>query len=290
VTTDDGLPGTRLGGLRPDQLPSSVRRLAGSLAHDPENQLRPRAASAYEPEWPAAPATPIGIEDKERTAVALSRPSPIAEAAPPAGDRHSNPVPGAAARAGRRPDERELGGPSPRTALLPRRRQVARVERSDGAVASLRPEAGESVTPATGDAGSSVASAAVLQSMPAPVREQRPTGELSPATGLSVGNSRTPAPSSLASPARELERPAARQFEPIMPRVRPVATVSTERPDPPSADGSEADGPVVRVSIGRIEVRAVMDQPRPAAAARQPRRISPLSLDEYLRQRHKGER
>ena len=48
------------------------------------------------------------------------------------------------------------------------------------------------------------------------------------------------------------------------------------------------DSPVVRVTIGRIEVRAVQGPaPAPAAAARPPG-IAPLSLEDYLRHRREG--
>jgi hypothetical protein len=50
-----------------------------------------------------------------------------------------------------------------------------------------------------------------------------------------------------------------------------------------------ASAPIVRVTIGRVEVRAEMGSPktRPAAA---PRAQAGLSLDDYLKQRVEGRR
>jgi hypothetical protein len=58
-----------------------------------------------------------------------------------------------------------------------------------------------------------------------------------------------------------------------------------------SKRGGEPTAPVVRVTIGRIDVRAVLQQPpvQPAAAVPEPVKPS-LSLDEYLRQRDGGKR
>jgi hypothetical protein len=54
-----------------------------------------------------------------------------------------------------------------------------------------------------------------------------------------------------------------------------------ERPRPPDSR------PVIHVTIGRVEVRAVQPQPAPQRPA--PPRPK-LTLEEYLRQRDKGER
>jgi hypothetical protein len=69
--------------------------------------------------------------------------------------------------------------------------------------------------------------------------------------------------------------------------VRPATRRRTAEPAAPTRVASEL--PPVRVTIGRIEVRAVAPPaetpPRPA-----PRRPAPLSLDEYLEQRRSGRR
>jgi hypothetical protein len=78
---------------------------------------------------------------------------------------------------------------------------------------------------------------------------------------------------------------------PLEPRVQP-AVPEAEGPSPErsSADGRDAAeaAPVIRVTIGRIDVRAVAEVPPPSSARRPaaPR----LSLDEYLRERARGER
>jgi hypothetical protein len=58
-----------------------------------------------------------------------------------------------------------------------------------------------------------------------------------------------------------------------------------------SKRGGEPAAPVVRVTIGRIDVRAVLQQPPVQPAAAVPEPVKPtLSLDEYLRQRDGGKR
>jgi hypothetical protein len=51
----------------------------------------------------------------------------------------------------------------------------------------------------------------------------------------------------------------------------------------------ERDAPVIRVTIGRIDVRAQFPAPAPAPAARHARPAA-ISLDEYLKQRSEGKR
>jgi hypothetical protein len=58
-----------------------------------------------------------------------------------------------------------------------------------------------------------------------------------------------------------------------------------------SKKGGEPAAPVVRVTIGRIDVRAVLQQFPSQLPAAAPEPVKPaLSLDEYLRQRDGGER
>jgi hypothetical protein len=95
-------------------------------------------------------------------------------------------------------------------------------------------------------------------------------------------------------PAREQpsnEVPAIRPssaIEPALPPLAPTRAHDTPRSRTSRAAG-EQDAPVIHVRIGRIDVRAVVETPptRP-----QPRRSGrpPLELEEYLRQRNRGER
>ena len=80
---------------------------------------------------------------------------------------------------------------------------------------------------------------------------------------------------------------------PILPSQRPSPTAAAPRIDLPrhaAASPAEAAPPVIRVTIGRVDVRAEFPPaaaPRPAPA----RRAAPaLSLDDYLKQRSEGKR
>jgi hypothetical protein len=74
----------------------------------------------------------------------------------------------------------------------------------------------------------------------------------------------------------------------------PVSGWEASRTTPRAQDGPlpvpQSQAPAVRVVIGRIDVRAEFSTaPTPAAPPR-PARSSPLSLEEYLRQRREGKR
>jgi hypothetical protein len=71
------------------------------------------------------------------------------------------------------------------------------------------------------------------------------------------------------------------------PRIRP--RVVEALPERGRRHEEEPEAPTVRVVIGRIDVRAVPEAPHPARAGSAPRKPR-LALDEYLRQRTKGER
>jgi hypothetical protein len=57
-----------------------------------------------------------------------------------------------------------------------------------------------------------------------------------------------------------------------------------------AAAATSPQAPSIRVTIGRIEVRAEFSTPAPAPAPARPARSSPLSLDDYLKQRREGKR
>jgi hypothetical protein len=78
-----------------------------------------------------------------------------------------------------------------------------------------------------------------------------------------------------------------RTDENAAPVVRPAARRAAERPAL-RPEGASREPPPVRVTIGRIEVRAVASPPPPPRPA--PQRPEPLSLDEYLEVRRNGRR
>jgi hypothetical protein len=78
--------------------------------------------------------------------------------------------------------------------------------------------------------------------------------------------------------------------------VRPQATPSLEPPQPSPTERRAADSesppatPIIRVSIGRIDVRAVVLPAPPAPRPSPVRRGPALTLDDYLKQRSEGRR
>ena len=101
------------------------------------------------------------------------------------------------------------------------------------------------------------------------------------------------APALMASEAQDNPRehwPAVERIRPSAGWVEPLAAPSAAAPAPtrrqPAVDPPPA--PTIRVTIGRVEVRAVLPPPAPA---RTPAPATPkLSLDEYLRSRNGGRR
>jgi hypothetical protein len=69
--------------------------------------------------------------------------------------------------------------------------------------------------------------------------------------------------------------------------VRPATRRAAQLPEPPFRT-ARPEPPPVRVTIGRIEVRAVAPPPTPPRPT--PQRPAPLSLDEYLEARRSGRR
>ena len=88
-------------------------------------------------------------------------------------------------------------------------------------------------------------------------------------------------------PAREVARPE-RIVQRRAATVRPASRLTAARRATPVKQISD-EPPPVRVTIGRIEVRAVAP-PTQAPPGPAPRRPAPLSLDEYLEQRRSGRR
>ena len=80
---------------------------------------------------------------------------------------------------------------------------------------------------------------------------------------------------------------------PVAPRiVRPQLDGYLERgPQEPRVAAPESSAPAIRVTIGRIEVRAITPPPMPPAQRIMPARPGPeLSLDDYLKQHNGGRR
>ncbi len=67
----------------------------------------------------------------------------------------------------------------------------------------------------------------------------------------------------------------------------PTAARRPDRDPSPLADAASGSEPIVNVTIGRIEVRAVTAQPAPAHQG--PPQPKPMSLDEYLQRRRGGQ-
>lgn len=70
--------------------------------------------------------------------------------------------------------------------------------------------------------------------------------------------------------------------------VRPDVTASYESPAPSIETPAitHETPPAIRITIGRVDVRAIMPQAQPAAPARETERVASLSLDEYLKKRN----
>jgi len=74
----------------------------------------------------------------------------------------------------------------------------------------------------------------------------------------------------------------------VQPLVRPEAMPPASTAADPTA--AAPSPPVIRVSIGRVEVRAVMLPTPPMPRSRAARPSATLSLDEYLKSRQRGQR
>ncbi len=116
--------------------------------------------------------------------------------------------------------------------------------------------------------------------------QTRPPKAEQPATVPPITTIPAPAPSS-SGPLLDRERSAATQ-KIIVTKTRPFTPPQTPAPlpSPPPAAAAAPPAPAIHVTIGRVEVRATP----PAAKERPHRSQSPvMSLDDYLRQRAKGE-
>jgi hypothetical protein len=78
---------------------------------------------------------------------------------------------------------------------------------------------------------------------------------------------------------------------PLSALATPPSVTTRVRPSSPQHSGSfQAEAPVIRVTIGRVEVRAQFPPPTASPAPVKPKRTSILSLEEYAKQRREGRR
>lgn len=129
-----------------------------------------------------------------------------------------------------------------------------------------------------------------------PAADVRKTITIAPETLLVPGAPETRAPSFVrqeeASDESDIVEPLPTpEATPASPRKtsgEPTALLGrSSQSQPPSLDDSVAQAPIVRVTIGRIEVRAVAPTPAPARKPNPPRKPT-LTLDAYLEKRNEA--
>lgn len=184
--------------------------------------------------------------------------------------------------------------PAKESALPPPQQQVhsARLAQAWFALQPLdRGEERTMATPATGDRGaaSPTATSATTPFQP------RPVTRLSLADPLSTPGKQPVDPSSRSAPSAVVGGAGEQIPEPIPLPVRAATPITPRLPEPPPPMETrlvnrQSGPPMIRVTIGRIEVRATSPQPErnrrhSAPAARPPLPQPALSLDAYLKQR-----
>ena len=101
-------------------------------------------------------------------------------------------------------------------------------------------------------------------------------------------------PADANSPSKQSRAPQPLpKTEPVRPMIVPTVTVAPAPSPQPGAAlplQRQTEPPIIRVTIGRVDVRAITSPPVPAAAARSPGRATRLSLDDYLKERSGGRR
>ena len=293
MSTADDRPGGLLSALEPGQLPAFLRQLASSLAYEPRPAIRPRPAEAYDPAW-LAEADALSRVESEDEAQSTSTRMLAASGDRPATAAAAIVQPGPPLE--RRP-ERPTHGPRETARTM---RPPAGPEPHDSMVGSRSPMPAD-----TADSKAAGLARAARQRRSRTAAAVTPPDDASPAPRPSIGArpvGRVPLPALEAGPAKpspsapQVRVPSAEQAA-LAPRQPSLAGVilGAKNHDRAAGDGSLVDArdepePVVRVTIGRIDVRAVVDPPRTPMRARQPRSAPALSLDEYLRQRRQGER
>lgn len=243
--------------------------------------VQPRLASRFETSFAAARLTPedgVGL----KTEVAVERRTPPVP--PPAPGPASRPRPSATTDSQPPPprtplaSERIADEPAPTTdppGALP----AVPVARARPAAAASRDSEWPDV-PTRGDPGSrrSAAHAAVVDARAPRVANEPPA----------VAEAASERPRLLPERARSTSAAPRESGPRLTPRVTPPAM--TPRSAAEQQEQGPAATPTIRVTIGRVEVRAVV-QPAPDPPRAAPARSgSILSLDEYLKQRNGGRR
>ena len=234
--------------------------------------VRPRPASLFEPDSPAA-SLPIEQVDEvvgDRLGpvrrAGLPSPSPARAPAQPEGRvrlRGSEPQSPLAAPPSAVPDARPAGGAEPALAGPPDRVTHPEIRRETSIPSATAATAAPADTTA---AAESVVVRTLVRDVPYPVESRH----------VELRGSEPQ------SPPRDHEAPGAlaRAEAPSDPWF---AAPASPTPLPPRAAGAEpAEPPVVHVTIGRVDVRAVV--PPPSTEPPRPRRRPRLTLEEYLRE------
>jgi hypothetical protein len=254
---------------------------------------QPRIAARFEPNGARPlmePQQSPGIEIEEATErIAMPPRSPAPRrAAPPIAEREES-----AART-ERPAERIPTTETPRENAIVQPVQTARPPTSSPAVLPMQtPESPEaSLTLSEAEASSQpVRRSASMQPVVSPLHETDRHAAQAEFPAEQVGetnvvqNTKTVQESRLGEPAlpeRERETPRVMVVgPPIVPALAPQFSFAPE----PELSSS----PIIRVTIGRIDVRAV-SAPAPAAPRPAPKPASAQSLDAYLHERNGGSR
>ena len=263
--------------------------------------IEPRLASRFEE--PRQAAAPAGEErwDRETTStepilgkmprsVALERQMP---------DRHSDPVGQASAavrlRSGpvRHPDSDEAGSESLTTDMTPDRLRFGKPRDVVPRASQARPSVASDRRPTLDQPDASqqrpkLETEPTLQADPVDLSENRVQSDVGRLKHSSRrGQSRESPPIDPLAPRTGQEHPQTEAVMPV-PRSTIVPSVGLPASHPRTASTTvEPHRPIVKVSIGRIEVRAIMPPPAATKPRREQARPS-LSLQEYLARRSGG--
>ncbi len=265
---------------QPPSLPWAPAPPTPSALPTPEGESHPRPGSlaltqttpppsAPSPTTP--PSAPIPPRPREVTPPGEDAPGPMPKAARrsisplPSGEkaRPGSPRPAQAPPSPQRPVP-ALGAPTPPIATPP-----AQEPGRDHPLPAW-PEPPSTIAP--------------LGSGDASLRPAWPGASASPSVWEGEAPSRLGSANPPASPSQGRPAPVTR------PRTPPAQPIQPARPLPSAPPREATQPPVIRVSIGRIEVRAQLPErlepPQPPAPSRpQPRRAPALSLSDYLKQR-----